>query len=221
MSLLTANHLSYHAHDRPLLNKVNFTLHHGQKVALLGRSGSGKSVLLQALADLLSLDSDENNRIMLNKTPLSQIPPHAYRTQVALFHQMPELGSGTVRDNLTMPFGFKHHQGKTFDEAWHIDKLHQLGKSADFLTQSVATLSGGERQLVSFLRTLQFDPLVALFDEPTSALDVETAHALMTLVLDWHDEHKAFIWVTHHPDEPEHLGAQRWYMNQGRLSCQH
>lgn len=222
MPLLTATALSYHTPDRTLLDNVSFALHHGQKVALVGRSGSGKSVLLQALADLLPLDSAITDRIMLNKngklTPLSQIPPPDYRSAVALFHQTPSLSDGTVLDNLTAPFGFKYHQNKKIDKNWHLQKLATLGKHDNFIDQSIHELSGGERQIVSFLRTLQFNPTVALFDETTSALDDETAHLLMRLVLDWHDDTKALIWVTHTPNEQQALGADLWRMENGVLA---
>lgn len=222
MPLLTATALSYHTPDRTLLDNVSFALHHGQKVALVGRSGSGKSVLLQALADLLALDSAITDRIMLNKngklTPLSQIPPPDYRSAVALFHQTPSLSDGTVLDNLTAPFGFKYHQNKKFDKSWHLQKLATLGKHDNFINQSIHELSGGERQIVSFLRTLQFNPTVALFDETTSALDDETALLLMRLVLDWHDDTKALIWVTHTPNEQQALGADLWRMENGVLA---
>lgn len=228
--LLAVSDLSYRTQDHTLLNNVSLTLYGGQKIALLGRSGSGKSVLLQALVDLLPLDNVNSNRIMLNNsvleqktdkgeqlTPLTQIPPTDYRSAVALFHQMPSLTDGTVLDNLKTPFAFKHHQGKAFDQDWHLDKLAKLDKSAHFLSQSVHELSGGERQIVSFLRTLQFNPTIALFDETTSALDGETADSLIHLVLDWHDDDKAMIWVTHTPTEREKLGADMWRMDNGVL----
>lgn len=222
MSLLTATALSYHTPDRTLLDNVSFALHYEQKVALVGRSGSGKSILLQALADLLPLDNAVTDRIMLNKngklTPLSQISPPDYRTAVALFHQTPSLSDGTVLDNLTAPFGFKHHQNKKFDKDWHLQQLTTLGKHDNFINQSIHELSGGERQIVSFLRTLQFNPTLALFDETTSALDDETANLLMRLVLDWHDNHKALIWVTHTPSEQQVLGADLWRMDNGMLA---
>lgn len=222
MPLLTATALSYHTPDRTLLDNVSFALHHGQKVALVGRSGSGKSVLLQALADLLPLDSAITDSIMLNKngklTSLSQIPPPDYRSAVALFHQTPSLSDGTVLDNLTAPFGFKYHQNKKIDKSWHLQKLATLGKHDNFINQSIHELSGGERQIVSFLRTLQFNPTVALFDETTSALDDETALLLMRLVLDWHDDTKALIWVTHTPNEQQALGADLWRMENGVLA---
>ena len=220
--LLSVNQLSYRVVDRTLLDDVTFDLNYGQKVALVGRSGSGKSVLLQALADLLPLNNRSADSIKLNKDgqliPLSQISTPDYRSAVALFHQTPSLSAGTVLDNLTAPFDFKHHQSKKFDKDWHLQKLATLGKHDNFINQSIHELSGGERQIVSFLRTLQFNPTVALFDETTSALDDETANLLIRLVLDWHGDHKALIWVTHTPSEQRALGADLWRMENGVLA---
>lgn len=220
--LLSVNQLSYRVVDRTLLDDVTFDLNYGQKVALVGRSGSGKSVLLQALADLLPLNNRSADSIKLNKDgqliPLSQISPPDYRSAVALFHQTPSLSDGTVLDNLTAPFGFKYRQNKKFDKNWHLQQLATLGKHDNFINQSIHELSGGERQIVSFLRTLQFNPTVALFDETTSALDDETANLLMRLVLDWHGDHKALIWVTHTPSEQRALGADLWRMENGVLA---
>lgn len=219
MPLLTTNNLSYRTQNQLLLDNVSFKLYGGQKVALIGRSGSGKSVLLQALVDLLPLDlsNDKTNRIMLNNSPIQQIPPQNYRSQVTLSHQHANLTSGTVLDNLKAPFAFKYHQHKQFNQAWHLEKLIKLDKTEQFFNQHAENLSGGERQLVNFLRTLQFNPTIALFDEITSALDDETAHYLMDLVLDWHDDKKAFIWITHTPAEQLTLGADLWRMDNGRL----
>ncbi|WP_435933035.1 ATP-binding cassette domain-containing protein [Moraxella bovoculi] len=71
---------------------------------------------------------------------------------------------------------------------------------------------------MSFLRTLQFNPRIALFDETTSALDDKTVNLLIRLVLDWHDDHKALIWVTHKPSEQQALGANLWRMENGVLA---
>lgn len=219
--LLSVSALSYSHDGRALLDDISFDLHHGQRVALIGRSGSGKSLLLKSLADLLPLEFDMTNRIMLNKdgklTPLNNISPQTYRHKVALFHQMPHLTDGTVLDNLIKPFEFAYHKHTAFNHDWHVDKLITLGKDERFLSQSTHTLSGGEKQLVSFLRTLQFNPTIALFDEMTSALDQESADMLMQLVLKWHDDTKAMIWVTHTPSQSQTLQAQLWQMDNGKL----
>lgn len=104
---------------------------------------------------------------------------------------MPSLSDGTVLDNLTAPYDFKSHQNKTFNKHWHLQKLAALDKHNNFINQSMHELSGGERQIVSFLRTLQSNPTLSLFDETTSSLDEETVNLLIKLVLDWHNEHKA------------------------------
>ncbi|UYZ76708.1 ABC transporter ATP-binding protein [Moraxella bovis] len=65
---------------------------------------------------------------------------------------------------------------------------------------------------------MQFNPAIAPFDETTSALGDETAHLLMRLVLDWHDDTKALIWVTHTPSEQQALGADLWRMDNGVLA---
>ena len=214
--MLTFHQLTINACDKPLLHSVSGHLKAGDKVALIGHSGSGKSVLLQALADLLPLD---DGAIYFNGTALTDIAPVIYRSTVAFIAQKPALVQGTVLDNLRLPFGFLHHKGRVFDENWHKDKLAQLGKSATFLGQDVAHLSGGECQIVHMLRSLQFNPSILLLDEPTSALDPKTALALMDLVLDWHDEHKAFIWVTHTHDEIATLHAKTWTMTAGVLDA--
>lgn len=220
LPLLTAHNLSYHTQERLLLDNITLTLHFGQKISLMGRSGSGKSLLLQALADLLPLDNA--NKIMLNKNgklmPISQISATDYRSVVALFHQSPNLSDGTVLENLHAPFTFKHHRHHSFDKAWHLEKLDKLGKTDKFLAQPIHELSGGERQIVNFLRTLQFNPTIALFDEATSTLDRDTAHNLIQLVLDWHNKNKALIWVTHNPDEQHLLKAESWYIEHGVLT---
>lgn len=217
---LTATALSYHSQNRLLLDKISLTLNAGQKVVLTGRSGSGKSLLLQALNDLLPLSDEQLNKIMLNNKAILHYPPTHYRAKVILFHQTPNLIDGTVLDNLQLPFSFRHHQNSQFNQQWHLEKLKYLGKTESFLYQSITDLSGGERQIVAFLQSLQLNPSIALFDEITAALDDETAACLMDLVLEWHDDNKAFIWITHNPSEQEKLKATIWQMENGRLSLE-
>ncbi|OOR90118.1 hypothetical protein B0181_05280 [Moraxella caviae] len=202
-----------------LLKGVSGKLLANDKIALTGRSGSGKSLLLSALADLLALDSGQ---ISYNDTPIEQIMPAKYRAQVALLTQSPAMIDGTVLDNLALPFTFRHHKARTLNMDWHKDKLAGFGKSPEFLHTSADTLSGGEKQIVNFLRTLQLNPSVLLLDEPTAALDPQTREVLTQMVLDWHtqnaDKGAAFIWITHTPEQIGRLNEQEWVMADGQMT---
>ena len=90
--MLAFHQLTINACDKPLLHSVSGHLKAGDKVALIGRSGSGKSVLLQALADLLPLD---DGAIYFDGTALTDIAPVIYRGTVAFIAQKPALVQGT------------------------------------------------------------------------------------------------------------------------------
>jgi putative ABC transport system ATP-binding protein len=74
-----------------------------------------------------------------------------------------------------------------------------LGRSDNFLERPSTTLSGGEAQIVAFLRAVQLSPLILLLDEPTASLDAETAHRLEKLVERWQSEdlNRAYLWTSH------------------------
>ena len=200
--------------DKPLITHACSTLHQGDKIALIGQSGSGKSLLLYALADLLPV----SGHIHYQGTPTAQIPPAQYRSEIALISQNPNLIAGTVLENLQLPYHFKQHQNQVFDKEFHIRQLTALGQSVDLLDKDSEILSGGQRQLVNILRTLQLSPKVLLLDEPTSALDPQTSDQLIELILAWHTAETAFIWVTHTHEQIGKLGAKVWHMDKGVLN---
>lgn len=200
--------------DKPLITHACGTLHQGDKIALIGQSGSGKSLLLHALADLLPV----SGHIHYQGTPTAQILPAQYRSEVALISQNPNLVTGTVLENLQLPYHFKQHQNQTFNKAFHIRQLTALGQSADLLDKDSEILSGGQRQLINVLRTLQLSPKVLLLDEPTSALDPQTSDQLIELILTWQTAETAFIWVTHTHEQIGKLGAKVWHMDKGVLN---
>lgn len=205
---------------RTLLDDISGSICGGDRIVLMGASGSGKSLLLSALASQIPLTQGQIYLTYANQmTDITSIPPPHLRQQIALLMQTPVMVDGTVRDNLMLPFGFGHHKAKQFDERRHIAWLARFGKSADFIHQDITKLSGGERQIVHFLRTLQLEPTLLLLDEPTAALDTVSAGVLMSLVHEWLDGHRAYIWISHRTDEVATLGNHRWQMMAGRLEC--
>ena len=90
-----------------------------------------------------------------------------------------------MEDNLRYPFTLKAQQPRSFDRRRALDLLEALGRGAGFLDKSSRDLSGGEAQIVAFVRAVQLEPTVLLLDEPTASLDLATARALEAVLNGW------------------------------------
>ena len=210
---------------RILINGVSGELLAGQVTVLTGASGSGKSVLLLALAGLLPMTTGDvwlqnNEQSSHTRSSIHQLAPTHWRSKVALLAQQPQLLEGSVLDNLQMPYHLAAHQQKHFNIAWHIEQLEHLERTPDFLQQDAHTLSGGERQLVNTLRLLQLNPHVLLLDEPTAALDVDTSAQLVHLLVNWLrcKPKRTVLWVTHDTHDIMPLADKHWQMQAGVLT---
>ncbi|OLS60186.1 ABC transporter ATP-binding protein [Pseudomonas putida] len=197
-----------------LLAATDFTLHSGDRVTIIGASGSGKSVFLRALA---LLDPPDSGEVIWQGAPVSAQQITRYRASVCYLAQRPAMVDGTVRDNLGLPFTLKAQRQRHFDAQVAGALLAQAGKPASFLDKSAADLSGGEAQIVALIRVLQLKPEVMLFDEPTAALDPQSAAAVERLVLEWSTAQRGFIWVTHDPEQARRMGNRHLSMEQGAL----
>ncbi|WP_372739632.1 ABC transporter ATP-binding protein [Neptunomonas sp.] len=169
-------HFSYR-NGTEILKGLSLNIQKGQKIALVGASGGGKSTFVQVL---LGLYIPQKGRVSFNGIPVEQIGLDVVRDNVATVLQHPALFNGTIRSNLCM--------GKAFsDEAiWGALKIAQLdlfirelenGLDALVGRQGVR-LSGGQRQRLAVARMVLADPKVVILDEATSALDAETERHL-------------------------------------------
>jgi ATP-binding cassette subfamily C protein len=159
--------------DEPVLNGVSLDIASGQKVALVGASGGGKSTLVQVLLGLYPPCSGE---ICFDQVPVQKIGLDVVREHVATVLQHPVLFNDTVRNNITL--------GRDYpDQAlWQALEHAQLAATVREMPQGLASqlgrqgvrLSGGQRQRLAIARLLLGDPQVVIFDEATSALDTET-----------------------------------------------
>lgn len=166
-------HFRYRDGGPWILNDVSLRIAPGEKVALVGASGGGKSTLVQML---LGLYPPDNGEVLYDGVPVTQIGLDVVRENVAVVLQHPALFSDTVRANLTM--------GEPLDESalWHALQVAQLCSEVEALPQGLDTvigrggvrLSGGQRQRLAIARMVLSDPKVVLLDEATSALDAET-----------------------------------------------
>lgn len=216
MTLLAFDSLDFSADGKSLLNNCSNAIEAGDFIMLYGQSGSGKSLLLRALCGLQALKA---GTVTLSGKTNNEIDSAHWRSRVALIAQQPIMSGETVTDTLKQPFYFAFHQDKNYSPAFHEKHLQALGKDGDFLQKDVNHLSGGEKQLVNLLRTIQLSPEVLLLDEPTAALDAHGRHDVEFLVKQWLNADKAkraVLWVSH--DEAQfQLGNRCWQMRAGKL----
>src|SRR4051794_21980277 len=127
-----------------LIRDVSFVVNPGERLAVVGTTGAGKTVLLRALA---LLDPLHDGSISWQGRAVEGDAVPAYRRQVIYLHQRPALFVGSVEDNLRTPFTLKAHRGKRFDRDRVLELLDGLGRDAAFLGKSSRDLSGGEAQI--------------------------------------------------------------------------
>jgi putative ABC transport system ATP-binding protein len=200
-----------------LLRQTRFTLNAGDRVAITGPSGSGKSVFLRALALLDPLDS---GRIDWHGKPVERATIPRYRRNVAYIRQRPAILDGTVEDNLRYPFSLKAYRDVRFDRARAASLATQAGRGDDFLDKRASDLSGGEAQIAALIRVLQLAPEVLLLDEPTASLDPESSHAIEGLVQAWFADNRqprASVWVSHDPAQAKRMSERHLTMRGGVL----
>lgn len=185
--------------DRTILNDVSLTLHDKENLVVLGRSGTGKSVLIKCMVGLLHPDSGSINVLGYDVPTLTAAKLHELRLQVGFSFQGSALyDSMTVRENLEFPL----KRNLAIDDP---ARLHELVITAlqevgleHTLHQKPAELSGGMKKRIGIARTLILKPKIMLYDEPTSGLDPETSEEINELILKVRDTyHTASIIITH------------------------
>ena len=171
-------------HKQPVLSNVSFKIPAGQKVALVGKMGSGKSTLSRLIAGIYE---PSEGAILIDGVDVRQIDPADTRKNVGIMLQDSWLFSGTVRENIQM--GFNEYD----DE--HLLKICKIAGVDDFvgahpkgydleIKERGVGLSGGQRQTINLARSLLHDPQILLLDEPTSSMDQGTEKKVVNSLQD-------------------------------------
>lgn len=218
-SLLEASQLGRRHPEAPgwLYEEIDLAIHPGDRTALVGPTGSGKSLILRALALLDPIDQGE---ILWCGVPIADARVPELRGHVLYLQQRSPVVEGTVEENLRLPFTLHLRQGLSFPENRLDALLETLGKDSLFLANRTSNLSGGERQIVALLRALLVEPTLLLLDEPSTALDPKTTTALEDLVTGWHAEapqERALVWVSHDSDQARRVADRSIHLEKGRV----
>ncbi len=200
-----------------LLRDVCIAIHAGDRLAIVGPTGSGKTLLLRALARLDSIDAGE---VLWRGEPICGDAVPRFRQQAIYLHQRPALVEGTVEENLRLPFSMSGHRQHEFRGEHVRSLLAQVKRDDTFLKRSSRDLSGGEAQIVALLRAIQLQPTVVLLDEPTAALDVESTQLIEKLVTNWFDASRAergLVCVSHDKQQVARISDRVISMNHGQI----
>ena len=193
--------LSVRALARPGLEPVSFDLGAGECVALRGPSGSGKSLLLRALADL----DPSQGTVCLDGHDRETMPAPRWRRLVTYVPAESGWWAETVG-------------GHFADWTAAAPLVALLGLADDCRDWPVSRLSTGERQRLALVRTLVQQPRVLLLDEPTSGLDPDTGRAVEALIEGHRAAGRAVLWATHDAAQSARVASRLLAVDGGRVS---
>lgn len=219
MEIVKVENLSKHYGDGETavkaLDNVNFSIHKGEFVAIVGASGSGKSTLMHLLG---GVDQPTNGKVLIDQTDMYSLE----ETQLAIFRRrqigviyqfynlIPVL---TVKENISLPLSL---DGRDVDEKL-LNDIIQLLKLENRLHHLPNQLSGGQQQRVSIGRALISNPAIMLADEPTGNLDSKNSEEIIHLLKYFNKTFsQTLIIITH--DEEIALQADRIiHIEDGRI----
>lgn len=185
--------------NQEVLKDVSLNLFNGENLVVLGKSGSGKSVLIKCIVRLLNPDSGTLHVLGENISKLNNDRLGELRQKIGFLFQSGALyDSMTVKQNLEFPLRRikKNLSEKEISEKI-LEVLENVGL-ADALNKMPSQLSGGMRKRISLARTIVVDPMIMLYDEPTTGLDPVTSDEISGLINDVQKRYKtSSIIITH------------------------
>lgn len=209
-AVLIVSHLYKSFEDNHVLMDFNLELFKGENVVVLGKSGSGKSVLIKCIIGLLKPDRGSIQVFGESIPDMNDNDLDKMRTRIGFLFQSNALyDSMTVRQNLEFPL--RRHSGKVAQK--EMDEMVKsaledvgLAHTVDMMPEE---LSGGMRKRIALARTLILKPEIILYDEPTTGLDPVTGREIIRLMVDIKKKYNTSALIISHDMNCVHLASDR------------
>ena len=168
--------------DNYVLKNINFTINPGETVAIVGHTGAGKSTLINILTRFYDINKGS---ILIDGIDIQKVDKRELRKHISIVLQDVFLFSGTIESNINMD-----NEDINIDKVVHSAQTVGADKFINSLTKKYneevmergATLSVGQKQLISFARALAYDPKILILDEATSSIDTETEQLIQSAI---------------------------------------
>jgi phospholipid/cholesterol/gamma-HCH transport system ATP-binding protein len=182
--VLEIKHLKKSFGDKEVLSEINLKLTKGENLVILGKSGSGKSVLIKCIVRLIEIDSGEIHVLENDISTLKNRNLNELRKKIGFLFQSGALyDSMTVRENLLFPLRSNLKLKNKDKEALVEEALNNVGL-IETMNVMPSELSGGMRKRIGLARTLILKPEIMLYDEPTTGLDTITSMEISKLIME-------------------------------------
>lgn len=212
--ILSVRHLSKKFGENTVLRDIDFSVHSGDVICIIGSSGSGKSTLLRCIN---LLETPTGGQVLFHGKDIiekqTNIP--AYRARVGmvfqnfnLFNNMTALKNCIVGMRKVLGLDQKTAREKAL---YYLDKVGM----SPYINAKPRQLSGGQKQRVAIARALAMEPEILLFDEPTSALDPQMVGEVLAVMRTLADEGLTMLIVTHEMAFARDVSSHVVYMNDG------
>ena len=214
--IISVSHLTKRFGELEVLRDINFEVHQGEVISLIGPSGTGKSTLLRAL-NMLEPPTSGDIRVNGELITAKGYPLHKMRQKIGMVFQSFNLFDHmTVLENITdAPIHLLHlPEAQAKEEAMALLKKVGLVQKADVYPSD---LSGGQKQRVAIARALAMHPEVILFDEPTSALDPTMVGEVLSVIRHLAKSGLTMLIVTHEMRFAQDVSSRIFFMNEGLI----
>jgi phospholipid/cholesterol/gamma-HCH transport system ATP-binding protein len=205
--------------NQEVLKNVSLKLYNSENLVVLGKSGSGKSVLIKCIVRLMIPDSGTVDVFGRRISSLNRVELDEIRKKIGFLFQSGALyDSMTVKQNLEFPL---RRIKKNISESEINEKISEVLENvglSEALNKMPSQLSGGMRKRISLARTIIVDPLIMLYDEPTTGLDPATSDEISMLINDVRKKYKTSSIIITHDIECTRTTADRIVMiNEGEV----